>query len=292
MTYPRPRRADVRSARSRVRSRTRRHRSRRAVAAQQAVLEPAAVRGRPRSPSSTTRKQKLIRGDERCAPCLSLLVFATSAYGYLGARHRRRRRWELGAVERRTFPDGEHYQRIATDPADRDVILVGGTIDDAATLELYDLACGLVAAGAYRLRLVIPYFGYSTMERAVKHGEVVTAKTRARLLSSIPQASARHAGVPARPPRRLDRVLLRRRPAPDPRLRQVARHRCSAPARRRELRARVHRCRPREVGRVARERSPRRRRVRLQAPGLRRGHGASPACPRRSRASASSSTTT
>src|SRR5206468_535189 len=72
---------------------------------------------------------------------------------------------------------------------DRDVILVGGTIDDAATLELYDLACGLVAAGAYRVRLVIPYYGYSTMERAIKHGEVVTAKTRARLLSSIPQAS-------------------------------------------------------------------------------------------------------
>ena len=35
----------------------------------------------------------------------------------------------------------------------------------------------------------MPFFGYSTMERAVKQGEIVTAKTRARLLSSIPQAS-------------------------------------------------------------------------------------------------------
>jgi len=117
------------------------------------------------------------------------LVFATSAYGYLGAEIAAGGGWELGAIERRTFPDGEHYQRIATDAADRDVILVGGTIDDAATLELYDLACGLVTAGAYRVRLVIPFFGYSTMERAVRHGEIVTAKTRARLLSSIPQAS-------------------------------------------------------------------------------------------------------
>jgi ribose-phosphate pyrophosphokinase len=33
---------------------------------------------------------------------------------------------------------------------------------------------------------VIPYFGYQTMERAVRPGEVVVAKTRARLLSSIP----------------------------------------------------------------------------------------------------------
>ena len=32
----------------------------------------------------------------------------------------------------------------------------------------------------------MPYFGYSTMERAVKSGEVVTAKTRARLISAIP----------------------------------------------------------------------------------------------------------
>src|SRR5262249_38194283 len=42
--------------------------------------------------------------------------------------------------------------------------------------------------GARRLTLVVPYFGYSTMERAVTAGEVVTAKTRALLLSSIPPA--------------------------------------------------------------------------------------------------------
>src|SRR6185369_1102064 len=58
-----------------------------------------------------------------------------------------------------------------------------------STLELYDLACGLVTGGAYRLSMVMPFFGYSTMERSVRTGEVVTAKTRARLLSSIPMAS-------------------------------------------------------------------------------------------------------
>ena len=117
------------------------------------------------------------------------LVFAVAAYDYLGRAIAAQGGWQLGDVTRRTFPDGEHYLRVDTDAADRDVILVGGTSDDAATLELYDLACGLVTGGAYRLRLVIPFFGYSTMERAVRHGEVVTAKTRARLLSSIPQAS-------------------------------------------------------------------------------------------------------
>ena len=117
------------------------------------------------------------------------IVFSTQAYEYLGRDLATRTGWEVGQVARRTFPDGEHYMRLDTDPTDRDVVLVGGTIDDAVTLELYDLACALVMGGAYRLRMVIPFFGYSTMERSVKFGEVVTAKTRARLLSSIPMAS-------------------------------------------------------------------------------------------------------
>ncbi len=117
------------------------------------------------------------------------LVFSTAAHEYLARAIAQEAGWELGAVTRKTFPDGEHYLRVDSDPADRDVVLVGGTIDDATTLELYDLACGLVTAGAYRLRLVLPFFGYGTMERSVRNGEVVTAKTRARLLSSIPMAS-------------------------------------------------------------------------------------------------------
>jgi ribose-phosphate pyrophosphokinase len=42
---------------------------------------------------------------------------------------------------------------------------------------------------------VIPYYGYSTMERAVLEGEVVGAKTRAQLLSSIPRAHAGNSAV-------------------------------------------------------------------------------------------------
>jgi len=116
-------------------------------------------------------------------------VFSTQAYDYLGRAVAQAAGWQLGTVARKTFPDGEHYLRIETDPADRDVVLIGGTIDDASTLELYDLACGMVSDGAYRLRIVMPFFGYSTMERSTRPGEVVTGKTRARLLSSVPMAS-------------------------------------------------------------------------------------------------------
>ncbi len=116
------------------------------------------------------------------------LVFATRAYAHLAAEICRLGGFPAGEVERRSFPDSERYQRIATRCSGRDVALVGGTISDGDTLELYDLATGLVHCGAARLNLVIPYFGYSTMERATREGEVVTAKSRARLLSSIPSA--------------------------------------------------------------------------------------------------------
>jgi ribose-phosphate pyrophosphokinase len=117
------------------------------------------------------------------------LLFATSSYQYLATSLVAASGWQAGTIDRTTFPDGEHYYRLTSDPADRDVVLLGGTIDDQETLELYDLACGLVAGGAYRLTLVLPFYGYGTMERAVRPGEIVTAKNRARLLSSIPMAS-------------------------------------------------------------------------------------------------------
>jgi ribose-phosphate pyrophosphokinase len=117
------------------------------------------------------------------------LILASSRYQYLAARIAEVSGWPCGEVERQRFPDGEKYQRVVTPVADRDVVIVGGTIDEDATLEIYDLASTIAAAGAYRLTLVVPYYGYSTMERSVRVGEVVTAKTRARMLSSIPVAS-------------------------------------------------------------------------------------------------------
>lgn len=114
------------------------------------------------------------------------LLFHTRSYAYLGAALKG---FERGRIETRTFPDGELYQRLLDDPRDRRVVLLGGTISAQDTLELYDLGCAIAKNGARSLCLVIPYFGYSTMERAVRPLEVVTAKTRARLLSAIPPAA-------------------------------------------------------------------------------------------------------
>jgi ribose-phosphate pyrophosphokinase len=117
------------------------------------------------------------------------IVFSTQAYQYLQNEICQATSFECGKVDVQHFPDGERYQRIRTNVDGREVVLVGGTISDADTLELYDLAYSLVSMGAQSLLLMIPYFGYATMERSVKSGEVVTAKTRTHLLSKLPSSS-------------------------------------------------------------------------------------------------------
>lgn len=119
-----------------------------------------------------------------------VLVFSTERYHYLAEKMCQTPGLEAGGLEQRLFPDGERYLRLDGEVADRDVAVVGGTVSDADTLEIYDLACGLVAHAVHTLTLVVPYFGYGTMDRAARPGEVVTAKTRAGLISAIPTAGS------------------------------------------------------------------------------------------------------
>lgn len=117
------------------------------------------------------------------------LLFAIRSYDYLKQEMLKDSRFTDGTIFVNHFPDGERFQRIETSVRDRDVVLVGGTITDTDALEMFDVACAMVKYGARSLSLVIPYYGYSTMERAKPlTREVVTAKTRARLLSAIPKA--------------------------------------------------------------------------------------------------------
>ncbi len=96
-----------------------------------------------------------------------------------------------GEFEHKLFPDGENYYRLlhSKDIINRPAVYVAGTINDAAILELYNICSALVMEQCSSLHIVIPYFGYSTMERSTKRGEVVIAKNIARLLSSIPRSA-------------------------------------------------------------------------------------------------------
>lgn len=118
------------------------------------------------------------------------LVFSTEEYNYLRIRllEISSNNIEDGLIEINHFPDGERYIRLISSVADRDVVLIGGTISNDDTLEVFDLASAIVKYGAQSITIMIPYFGYSTMERAIKVGEVVTAKNRAVLLSAIPKS--------------------------------------------------------------------------------------------------------
>src|SRR5262249_36574684 len=136
--------------------------------------------GHPRLDRLTTVGERAVR---------PRLIFSTSGDRVLAERLAALGAGTPGTIERETFPDGERGLRVASPVADADAILVGGTGSDAGTLELYDLACALVECGLHALTLVGPYFGYSTQERPSKDGDSVTAKTRARLLSSIPLPS-------------------------------------------------------------------------------------------------------
>ncbi len=114
------------------------------------------------------------------------LIFSTEKYTYLTNDLLHSGLFEKGTIYSKKFPDGETYHRIETDVLNRKVVLIGGTIDDQNTIELYDMAQGIIHAGAYTLEIVIPYFGYSTMEREVLPGEIVKAKNRALMFSSLP----------------------------------------------------------------------------------------------------------
>jgi ribose-phosphate pyrophosphokinase len=114
------------------------------------------------------------------------LLFTIPSYDYLEPAFLAASDFEKASVERKHFPDGERYLRITSELWGRDVVLLGGTPTDVDWLEVFDLACGIARGGARSLAIVMPYFGYATMERAVRTGEIVVAKTRARLLSAIP----------------------------------------------------------------------------------------------------------
>lgn len=115
-------------------------------------------------------------------------ILSSKSYAYIKQNLLKSGKFSDCAIETKTFPDGEHYWRIAEPEqiSGKPAVYICGTTDDAAILEAYNMCCTLVREGCSELHLVIPYFGYSTMERAVKSGEAVTAKNIARLFSFIP----------------------------------------------------------------------------------------------------------
>ncbi len=113
------------------------------------------------------------------------LLFSTPEHSTLAAAVRAATSMTVGIATRAFFPDGECHQRVETPVRGRDVVLIAAATDDASTARLFDLCCGFTSCGATSLTLVLPYFAYSTMDREASTGDVVTARTRALMLSSV-----------------------------------------------------------------------------------------------------------
>ncbi len=87
----------------------------------------------------------------------------------------------LTAITTKTFADGEIYHAFPCDVSGRDVVLIASTPDDGSHQELVDLIAGCRYWNAASVNVVIPYLGYSTMERAKpESGEIPKGITRTR----------------------------------------------------------------------------------------------------------------
>jgi ribose-phosphate pyrophosphokinase len=78
------------------------------------------------------------------------------------------------------FPDGERYVRLLSGVAGDHAVLVQTTWPDSKIVELFLLADAIRDAGARRLTVVVPYFGYSRQDKRFLEGEAVSAKTMAK----------------------------------------------------------------------------------------------------------------
>jgi len=82
---------------------------------------------------------------------------------------------------RKQFADGEIYHAFPRDVSGVDLVIISATHTDSALQELLDLIAGGLYWNARSVNVVIPYLGYSTMERAKpESGEIPKGVTRTR----------------------------------------------------------------------------------------------------------------
>lgn len=91
---------------------------------------------------------------------------------------------ELGALETRSFPDGESYVRVRSEVADRPVALLSTCLrPDEGFLRLLIAADALRSLGASDVWLIAPYLAYMRQDRRFQPGEAISSRTFARLVS-------------------------------------------------------------------------------------------------------------
>lgn len=111
----------------------------------------------------------------------NLLLVANQASLELAQKVSAQMQVPVSEMNRKEFSDGEIYHAFPEDISGRDMIIIASTPDDAAHQELLDLIAGCRYWNSSSVNVVIPYLGYSTMERAKpESGEIPKGITRTR----------------------------------------------------------------------------------------------------------------
>jgi len=81
------------------------------------------------------------------------------------------------------FPDDEFYVRINNNISGEHAVIVQTTYPDNNIIELFILQNAAKEAGAKKITIVIPYFGYARQDTKFRDGEPISAKAIAELIS-------------------------------------------------------------------------------------------------------------
>lgn len=118
------------------------------------------------------------------------VVLSTPSSEYFALKVAQQLDLPMQNVIRKTFKGGEKYRRVEVDHrrelSGKNAIFVASTHTDENFLELLMLGSKLHQMGIEKKDYMIPFSGYSTMEREKIAGEVVMAKEYCRLLSLLP----------------------------------------------------------------------------------------------------------
>ncbi len=111
----------------------------------------------------------------------NVVLVANEASTELGMKLAERLWMPFTEMNRKRFADGECYHAFPESISGKDLVILGVTHDDSAQQELLDLISGGRFGNAASITVVIPYLGYSTMERVKPNSfEIPKGITRTR----------------------------------------------------------------------------------------------------------------
>ena len=96
----------------------------------------------------------------------NVILVANSASTPLGYKLAERLWMPFTEMERKHFADGEVFHAFPGSVSGKDLVILGATHDDSSCQELLDLISGGRFWNAASVNVIIPFLGYSTMERA------------------------------------------------------------------------------------------------------------------------------